>query len=56
MAESDVSFTVLGPLTVSQAGRPIAIGGRKEQLVLAQLLARANAVVSVDALVEVRRF
>ena len=52
MAETDVSFGVLGPLTVTQAGKSIAIGGRKERLVLAQLLARANAVVSVDALVE----
>ena len=52
MAETDVSFGVLGPLTVAQAGKSIAIGGRKERLVLAQLLARANAVVSVDALVE----
>ena len=52
MADTGLFFGVLGPLSVVKAGEPVAIGGPKERLVLAQLLARANAVVSIDALVE----
>ncbi len=47
-----VFFGVLGPLTVSYGGAPVAVGGPKERVVLALLLARANRVVSIDALVE----
>ena len=47
-----VFFGVLGPLTVLQGGAAVAVGGPKERVVLAQLLARANQVVSIDALVE----
>lgn len=45
-------FGVLGPLTVRRAGRPIALGAPKQQQVLAMLLCRANAVTSVDLLLD----
>ena len=47
-----LSVRVLGPLSVTLDDRTVALGGTKERLVLVHLLARANAVVSVDALVE----
>lgn len=47
-----LAFRVLGPIEVVDARGPVAVGGRKERLVLAHLLARANTTVSVDALVE----
>ncbi len=40
------------PLTVLQGGAAVAVGGPKERLVLAHLVARANQVVPIDALVE----
>ena len=47
-----LSFGVLGPLEVERDGRAVAVGGPKERLVLALLLASAGTVVSVDALVD----
>ena len=47
-----LSFGVLGPLEVERDGRAVAVGGPKERLVLAVLLAGAGTVVSVDALVD----
>lgn len=45
-------FGVLGPLTVSAAdGTPVAVPGRKVRALLADLLAHAGEVVSVDRLV-----
>jgi len=44
-------FRVLGPLEVEADDGPIALGGPKERLLLALLLARPNQVVSVEALV-----
>jgi WD40 repeat protein/DNA-binding SARP family transcriptional activator len=44
-------FRVLGPLEVEADGDPVVLGGQKERLLLAQLLARANQVVPVEALV-----
>jgi WD40 repeat protein/DNA-binding SARP family transcriptional activator len=44
-------FQVLGPLEVEADGGPVVLGGPKERLLLALLLARPNQVVSVDALV-----
>jgi DNA-binding SARP family transcriptional activator len=44
-------FRVLGPLEVEAADGPVVLGGPKERLLLALLLARPNQVVSVDALV-----
>ena len=43
---------VLGPLRVTRAGRPVDLGGaRKPLLLLANLLARADQPVGVDALI-----
>jgi DNA-binding SARP family transcriptional activator len=44
-------FGVLGPLEVEADNGPVVLGGPKERLLLALLLARPNQVVSVDALV-----
>ena len=44
-------FGVLGPLEVEVDDGPVVLGGPKERLLLALLLARPNQVVSVDALV-----
>src|SRR5829696_9007207 len=45
-------FRVLGPLEVEADDGPVALGGPKERLLLAHLLARPNQVVSVEALVQ----
>jgi len=46
-------FLVLGPLEViGDTGDPIPIAGSKERTVLADLIARAGRVVSVDDLIE----
>src|ERR687897_855208 len=50
--EHRLAFRVLGPLQVLDRDRPVAVGGPKERLVLALLLARVNSAVSVDALVD----
>jgi DNA-binding SARP family transcriptional activator/class 3 adenylate cyclase/WD40 repeat protein len=50
--EHRLAFRVLGPLEVLDADRRVEIGGRKERLVLALLLARVNSPVSVDALID----
>lgn len=47
-----VAFGVLGPLTATYDGSPVALGGPKEQLVLACLLAQANVAVSTGALID----
>jgi DNA-binding SARP family transcriptional activator/class 3 adenylate cyclase len=47
-----VSFRVLGPLRVERDGAPVAVGGPKEQLVLATLLASAGTGVSVGSIVD----
>jgi DNA-binding SARP family transcriptional activator/WD40 repeat protein/energy-coupling factor transporter ATP-binding protein EcfA2 len=47
-----LSFRVLGPVEVVDVRGPVSVGGPKERLVLAHLLARVNTTVSVDALVE----
>ena len=48
----DLRFRILGPLEVSNAGRPVPIRAAKHRTLLASLLLRANRVVPVDALVE----
>ena len=40
-----MEFRVLGPLEVRRDGRPLPLGGRKQRLLLALLLLRANEVV-----------
>ena len=45
-------FLVLGPLEVETDDGPVTLGGQKERLLLAQLLARPNQVVPVETLVE----
>jgi len=50
--EHRLAFRVLGPLEVLDRDRLVGVGGPKERLVLALLLARVNSVVSVDALVD----
>jgi len=47
-----VEFSVLGPVEVTAAGRPLALGGARARGVLAMLLAHANQVVSADRLAE----
>lgn len=47
-----LGFHVLGPIEVVDAGGPVTVGGPKERMVLAHLLARLNTTVSMDALVE----
>ena len=45
-------FRVLGPIEVTNEGRPIALGGPKQRAVLAHLIIRANQVVPSDALID----
>ena len=47
-----IEFGILGPLEVSRAGRPVALGGPRQRAVLALLLLEANRVVSMDRLAE----
>jgi WD40 repeat protein/DNA-binding SARP family transcriptional activator/class 3 adenylate cyclase len=47
-----LAFRVLGPLEVLDGDRPVGVGGPKERVVLALLLARVNSAVSVDALID----
>src|SRR6476660_2397880 len=48
-----LQFRVLGPLEARLDDRVLPLGGLKQRLVLAALLVQANAVVSVDHLIEV---
>ncbi|WFE53472.1 BTAD domain-containing putative transcriptional regulator [Micromonospora sp. WMMD1155] len=43
-------FGLLGPLTVSRDGRPVALGSTKQQLVLAALLLRPGVAISANEL------
>jgi WD40 repeat protein/serine/threonine protein kinase len=47
-----MEFRVLGSLEVTREGRPVALGGPKQRLVLAHLLIRANRLVPADTLIE----
>src|ERR1700683_2204493 len=57
-AEGDVAravkpgFGILGPLQVLEDERQVQLGSRKQQVVLAALLCRANTPVPVGSLVE----
>ena len=48
-----VLFRVLGPFEVAVDGRPAPLGGARQRLVLAGLVANANAVVSSDRLIDI---
>lgn len=48
----DVRYAVLGPLTVTAEGNPVAIGGPKQRLVLALLLTRPGGVLTPDRLID----
>jgi len=48
-----IGFRVLGPLEVLVDGLPVSLGAAKQRLVLAALLADANAVVSTDRLIDI---
>ena len=51
--EVGVAFGVLGPVEVSAGGRELELGSPQVRLLLAALLADANAVVSADRLIDV---
>ena len=52
-APEQVLFRVLGPCEVVVAGRPAPLGGARQRLVLAGLMANANGVVSSDRLIDI---
>ncbi len=52
-APERVVFLVLGPFEVLVDGRPAPLGGARQRLVLAGLVANANAVVSSDRLIDI---
>jgi YVTN family beta-propeller protein len=47
-----MEFRILGPVEVSEAGRPVPLGGAKQRALLALLLLNANRVVSTDRLID----
>src|SRR5436309_4274744 len=52
MAAARAQFGLLGPLSVSSDGEPIALGRQKRLALLAVLLLEANQVVSSDRLID----
>ena len=48
-----MDFGLLGPLTVSDGARPVAVSAPRQRVLLATLLLSAGRVVSVDTLAEV---
>jgi len=52
MSHHELQFKVLGPLAVSRGDGVVALGGRRQRLVLAMLLANVGRVVTVDHLLE----
>ena len=47
-----MEFRLLGPLEVVDRGRTVPLGGRKQRVVLARLLLRANQAVPIGALID----
>jgi DNA-binding SARP family transcriptional activator len=47
-----MEFRILGPLEVAESGRPVALGGPKQRILLALLLLNPNRAVSVDRLAD----
>jgi class 3 adenylate cyclase/DNA-binding SARP family transcriptional activator/WD40 repeat protein len=52
-AAGTVQFLVLGPFEVLVGGHAVALGGPRQRLVLAGLLANANAVVPSDRMIDI---
>ncbi len=52
MATPRAQFSLLGPLSISSDGVPLALGGQKRRALLAVLLLEANRVVSSDRLID----
>jgi DNA-binding SARP family transcriptional activator/WD40 repeat protein len=49
---SPLEYRVLGPLAVTSGASRVELGGKRQQLVLAVLLSRANRVIEQDSLVD----
>lgn len=49
---TNLEFRLLGPLSVLAGGEPVAVGGPRQQVVLAVLILEANRVVPVERLIE----
>jgi DNA-binding SARP family transcriptional activator/class 3 adenylate cyclase/ABC-type glycerol-3-phosphate transport system substrate-binding protein len=47
-----LEFRLLGPLEVTDGGRPVTLGGPRQRLVLAHLLLSANRIVTMEELIE----
>ena len=47
-----MEFRVLGPVEAIGPDGPLATGGRRQRLLLAHLLVRANQLVTTDALID----
>jgi DNA-binding SARP family transcriptional activator/ABC-type glycerol-3-phosphate transport system substrate-binding protein len=47
-----MEFSILGALTVRRGSTTVGLGGRRQQLVLAGLLVRANETVATDRLID----
>jgi predicted ATPase/DNA-binding SARP family transcriptional activator len=47
-----LTFRLLGPLGVEREGEPVALGGRRQRILLALLLLEANEVLSRERLVD----
>jgi predicted ATPase/DNA-binding SARP family transcriptional activator len=52
VATARAQFSLLGPLSISSDGVPLALGGQKRRALLAVLLLEANRVVSSDRLID----
>ena len=52
MRSDELSIRLLGPLEVTRAGMPIALGARAQQALLARLLLDANRTVAIHRLIE----
>jgi WD40 repeat protein/serine/threonine protein kinase/class 3 adenylate cyclase len=52
VATGQLGFRLLGPLEVTDEGRPVPLGGPRQRLVLAHLLMAANRVVPMEELVD----
>jgi SARP family transcriptional regulator, regulator of embCAB operon len=51
MGEGGLSFGLLGPLLMTVAGTPVALGTPKQRAVLAVLLINRNRVVGTESLI-----